>query len=147
MEIEMEILDELKSWISLELKEAEKNKRDSSGFDEGTYHQYNNGRAITLRAVFNKIDVLLENPATADKIASQQYALVNTVDSVSGFIDRGVYLFDSQEAASKFAVKTILQHCPDLTLSIPYIGEEEMLEYFHDGLESIEYFHIERVIT
>ncbi len=145
-------MDELRIWVSLELKQAEKNKRDSLHAPDGFYHKYNTGRAVALRSVLGKIDVLLEKPAadsekpaTADVYKIEQYALVNTVDTIIGFLDRGVYLFDSQELALEFAVETIREHC---TYTIARATtDDEILEYFQDDLQSIEYFHVERVFN
>ena len=55
----MNELQELRTWIKLELKEAKNNIRLSQSSPEGFYYLHNKGRESTLRKVLDKIDVLL----------------------------------------------------------------------------------------
>ena len=55
----MNELQELRTWVELELKEARNNIRLSQSSPEGFYYLHNKGRESTLRKVLDKIDVLL----------------------------------------------------------------------------------------
>lgn len=56
----MSSIQELRSWVEVEYKQAEHNANSSRPNHDGFYHRYNTGRAAALRGVLDKIDVLVE---------------------------------------------------------------------------------------
>jgi hypothetical protein len=80
--------------------------------------------------------------------------LLHEHESELGFEDNQVLLFTSQEAAQKWAVDRITEKCSQwkrdgsrIVYGVPvevddYKTDEEALDAYQCGLESMEYFHV-----
>lgn len=65
-------------------------------------------------------------------------AVINTVDSISGWPKRGVYYFEDQAAATRWMIGRIRKFWPDAK----GCEDAECIEAFQNSLDSIEYFHV-----
>ena len=82
-------------------------------------------------------------PKPARSPSRNNYAVINTVDTIIGFPKRGVYVFGSRRHAVMWAAHIIREHVHDG--QVEALSADDVLDQFQSTLDSVEYFHVERV--